>query len=158
MVWETLKDSLIFIDLDAKTTNDVFETLGGALTEQGYGKESYVQALKDREKDYPTALDVNGFGIAIPHTAVDHVNKEGTCIAILKDTVRFVEMGSDDDPVDVKAVFMLCVKDPSAHMDFLQRLIGILQDNNVLEALKATGSPEEVIEVIKAKEAELDAA
>lgn len=158
MVWETLKDSLIFIDLDAKTTDDVFETLGGALTEQGYGKESYVQALKDREKDYPTALDVNGFGIAIPHTAVDHVNKEGTCIAILKDTVRFVEMGSDDDPVDVKAVFMLCVKDPSAHMDFLQRLIGILQDNNVLEALKATGSPEEVIEVIKAKEAELDAA
>lgn len=158
MVWETLKDSLIFIDLDAKTTDDVFETLGGALTEQGYGKDSYVQALKDREKDYPTALDVNGFGIAIPHTAVDHVNKEGTCIAILKDTVRFVEMGSDDDPVDVKAIFMLCVKDPASHMDFLQRLIGILQDNNVLEALKATGSPEEVIEVIKAKETELDAA
>lgn len=158
MVWEDLKESLIFIDLEAKTTDEVFETLGGALTEQGYGKDSYVQALKDREKDYPTALDVNGFGIAIPHTAVDHVNKEGTCIGILKDTVRFVEMGSDDDPVDVKAVFMLSVKDPSAHMDYLQRLIGILQDNAVLDALKEAKEADDIIRIIKAKEAELDAA
>ena len=101
MVWEELRGDLIFPDVAAKTTDDVFDQLGGALTKAGFGKESYVQALKNREEEYPTGLNVNGVGVAIPHTPVEHVNDTAICIGVLRDPVTFREMGTDD-PVPVK--------------------------------------------------------
>ena len=53
MVWEKLKEELIIPGLEAKSSDDIFEALGGKLVKQGYCKESYVQALKDREAEYP---------------------------------------------------------------------------------------------------------
>ena len=46
MVWEKLKEELIIPGLEAKSSDDIFEALGGKLVKQGYCKESYVQALK----------------------------------------------------------------------------------------------------------------
>ena len=46
MVWEKLKEELIISGLEAKSSDDIFEALGGKLVKQGYCKESYVQALK----------------------------------------------------------------------------------------------------------------
>ena len=49
MIWEELKTKLIFIDLDAKDTKEVFEQVGGAFIKEGYAKETYIQGLIDRE-------------------------------------------------------------------------------------------------------------
>lgn len=156
MVWEELKEDLIFTDVEAENTDDIFEKLGGALTQKGYTKDSYVQALKDREAEYPTGLNIDGFGVAIPHTPVEHVNKAATCIGILKKPVEFVEMGTDDDKVDVKLVFMLAVVDPSAHIDQLQRIVTIIQDKEVMKQLAKAKDPREIIGIIHMKEDQLD--
>ena len=42
MIWEELKESLIFIDLQVDTYEDVFEKMGGELIRQGYAKDSGV--------------------------------------------------------------------------------------------------------------------
>ena len=57
MVWEKLKEELIIPGLEAKSSDDIFEALGGKLVKQGYCKESYVQALKDREAEFPTGIN-----------------------------------------------------------------------------------------------------
>lgn len=159
MVWEELSDSLIFTNLPAKTDTDVFKALGGELTRQGYAKESYVEGLRAREDEYPTGLDVNGIGVAIPHTDVSHTNKTAIALATLENPVTFHEMGGDEeDTVDVSIVFMLCVYDPKGHIDELQRVINIIQDKSVLERLQAAKSKDEIIAIIKAKEEQLDAA
>lgn len=157
MVWEELQKNLIFTDVQAESTDDVFDQLGGALTKAGYGKDGYVQGLKDREKEYPTGLNIDGLGVAIPHTPVDFVNKSATCIGILRKPVEFVEMGTDDDKVQVKIVFMLCVSDPNAHLEQLQRIIAIIQDKAVMQKLTEVKDPETIISIIKAKEAVIDA-
>lgn len=156
MVWEELKEDLIFTDVEAETTDDIFRQLGGALTEKGYTKDSYVQALIDREEEYPTGLNIDGIGVAIPHTPIEHVNKAATCIGILKKPVEFIEMGSDDDKVDVQLVFMLAVVDPSAHIDQLQRIVTIIQDKNVLKQLSETSNPRDIIGIIHMKEDAID--
>lgn len=156
MVWEELRKDLIFTDVEAKNTDDVFDQMGGALTKAGFGKEGYVQGLKDREAEYPTGLNIDGLGVAIPHTPVDYVNASATSIGILKNPVEFVEMGTDDDRVQVKIVFMLCVSDPNAHLEQLQRIIGIIQDKTVMQKLTEVKDPEEIIEIIKKKEEELE--
>ena len=54
MIWEDLNENLIVPDLEAKSSDEVFEKLGGLFIAEGYCRDTYVDALKDREKDFPT--------------------------------------------------------------------------------------------------------
>ena len=152
MIWQQLNPALIFPETDAADSEDALRQLGSAVTREGYAKESYVQALLERERDYPTGLDVNGYGVAIPHTSVDHVNRPGIAIAVLNRPVTFIQMGTDDETVGVRILFMLAVVDPDKHIDELQRILEIIQDTGVLEALLAARDPETIINLIKEKE------
>ena len=152
MIWEELDKSVIVPDLEAETWEDVMKSLGQKLINEGYTKESYIDALLTREKDFPTGLDIEGLGVAIPHTDVSHVNKAGIAIGVLKKPVTFIQMGSDDEEIGVKLVFMLAVTDPNAHIDELQRIIEIIQDKDVLEKLFTVTDKDTIIEVIKEKE------
>ncbi len=151
MVWEKLKPELIIPGLEAESSDDIFEALGGELVKQGYCKESYVQALKDREAEFPTGINTGERGVAIPHTDVSHVLKKGIAIATLKQPVSFMEMGTDDEYVKAQVVFMLAV-DEKGHLELLQAILGILQDQDVLKKLAQAKDAEEVIEIIKEKE------
>lgn len=151
MVWEKLKAELIIPGLQADSSDDIFEALGGELVKQGYCKESYVQALKNREAEFPTGINTGEKGVAIPHTDVSHVNKKGIAIATIKNPVSFMEMGTDDEYVNVQVVFMLAV-DEKGHLELLQAILGILQDQEVLNRLIEAKNAEEIIEIIKNKE------
>lgn len=152
MVWEELKEPLIKIGLEAETFEDVMRQLGTIMIKKGYAKETYVDALIAREKDFPTGLDINGIGVAIPHTDVTHVNKEAIGIAVLKKPVTFLQMGTDDEEVGVQIVFMLTVVNPNAHMEQLQRIIQVIQDTEVLKQLLNTENEKQIIEIIREKE------
>lgn len=152
MIWEELDKSVIVPDLEAETWEDVMKNLGQKLIDAGYTKDSYIDALIAREKDFPTGLDIDGLGVAIPHTDVSHVNKAGIAIGVLKEPVTFIQMGTDDEEVRVKLIFMLAVTDPNAHIDELQKIIEIIQDKKVLEKLFTVTDKETIIEVIKEKE------
>ena len=80
-----------------------------------------MQALKDREAEFPTGINTGEKGVAIPHTDVSHVNKKGIAIATLKQPVEFVEMGTDDEYVNAQVVFMLAV-DEKGHLELLQAI------------------------------------
>ena len=151
MVWEKLKKELIIPGLEAKNSDEIFEALGGELVKQGYCKESYVQALKDREAEFPTGINMGDKGVAIPHTDVIHVNKKGIAIATLKEPVSFIEMGTDDEYVKAQVIFMLAV-DEKGHLELLQAILGILQDQETLTKLTEAKDAEEIIEIIKEKE------
>lgn len=155
MIWEGLEESLIEIGMEAASSQDVFRQLGGALIREGYAKASYVGALGEREADYPTGLDIDGIGVAIPHTDVRHVVKAGIGIAVLKDPVTFIQMATEDEEVAVKLVFMLSVVDPEAHLEELKQILAIIQDKAVLEKLIAVREKKEIIEIIKEKESTL---
>lgn len=152
MIWEELDSKLIFSNVEAHKSDDIFEQVGGAFIEGGYCKPTYVDALKTREADFPTGLDIGGLGIAIPHTDVSHVNKSGIAIARLSEPVEFIQMGTDDEPVDVQLIFMLSVKEPQTHIGKLQRIIEIIQDKTVLENLLSTSQTDKVIDIIRSKE------
>ena len=155
MIWENLNESILFTSLKAKTSDEVMAIIGKALIDEGYVKENYIDALIKREKEYPTGLDINGFGVAIPHTSVEYVKKATVAIAILEEPVKFVQMGTDDEVTNVKVVFMLVVVDPNKHMENLQRVIQIIQDQDILKLLGQSKSKQEIIDVVKKKELSL---
>lgn len=152
MIWEELKPTLIFTHIEAETEKDIFHVLGSALVDAGYAKTSYVQALAQREQEYPTGLNMGSFGIAIPHTEAGHVNQPAIALATLKHPVRFIEMGSIDTPVDVRIVCMLAIAEPHAHIEQLQAIITILQDQELLSRIYGETDPQEIIDLVRVKE------
>ena len=136
----------------ANNSEEAIALCGEALHEAGVVGEDFATACVEREKNFPTGLDIDGMGVAIPHTDVSHVNRPAIAIAVLKNPVTFIQMGTDDEEVGVKLVFMLAVTDPSAHIDELQRIIEIIQDKAVLEKLFETTDKEKIIEIIREKE------
>lgn len=151
MVWENLREDLIQIQMVAETSADVFRQLGRPLMEKGYCKATYVDALIEREKEYPTGLAIGSYGVAIPHTDKTHVINGTIAIATLKNPVTFIEMGADE-AVPVKVVFMLAVDGKQDHIDLLQAVLAVFQDVNVLERLMEAKEAKEIIEIIKNKE------
>ena len=155
VLWEDLNENLIVPDLEAENSEEVFEKLGGLFIAEGYCRDTYVDALKEREKDFPTGINMGTIGIAIPHTDKQHVIKGGVAIGVLKKPVHFFQMGTTDEPVEAKLVFMLAVEDPKEHLVFLQRILAVLQDQAVLARIMETRNKKEIIEIIKEKESNL---
>ena len=155
MIWEDLNENLIMPDLKAGSSDEVFQQLGGLLVSEVYCKSSYVQALTEREKDFPTGINMGNIGIAIPHTDKEHVIKGAVAIGVLKEPVHFYQMGTNDENVEAKLIFMLAVKDPKEHLVFLQRILMVLQDQEVLKQLIETKNKQEIINIIKEKEEQL---
>ena len=102
--------------------------------------------------EFPTGIDIDGVGVAMPHTDVSHVNRAGIGIATLKKPVAFVHMATDDTPVPVRVVFMLAVDDPQKHLEKIQDILAVIQDKKTLEIIMTAERPEDVINIIKEKE------
>lgn len=155
MIWEDLKEELVLTGLNAESSGEVFEQLGKTLIKEGYCKDSYIDALKMREKDFPTGVNMGGVGIAIPHTDKSHVHRGAVAIGILRKPVKFYQMGTTDEIVMARLVFMLAVDDPEEHLVFLQKILRILQDSDTLKELSECTEKQDVIRIIKEKEQSL---
>lgn len=152
MIWNELDSRLITTGLDVKSKDGIMEAMGGRFVELGYCRPSYIQALKDREAEFPTGIDIDGVGVAMPHTDVSHVNRAGIGIATLNEPVTFIHMATDDMPVPVKVVFMLAVDDPGRHLEKIQDILAVIQDREALEKIMSAKGTEEIVGIIKEKE------
>lgn len=157
MIWENLKDTLVKTDMKAESEQEVFEQLGGVLVQEGYCKESYVEALNEREKVYPTGVMAGDIGVAISHTDPCYVETTGIAIAVLKEPVSFFHMGTnpkENVKVPVKFVMMLAIAGKQ-HLEVLQKAILLIQDAEVLRKLVEAKNPKEIIQIIQNKEESL---
>lgn len=143
-----LRQDLVVRDLEASSDQGAIEKLATFLHDKGLVKESYINAIMEREKVFSTGLPTGSIGVAIPHTDVEHVNEAAVAIGILKDPVPFTVMASDDDKVDVKIMFMLAVKEPHAQIELLQTLMGVLADPELLQSISEATSNREVYDAI----------
>lgn len=118
-----------------KTDLEVLDYLSNLLLEKGIVKETFNEAIKVREKSFSTGLLVNDIGFAIPHTDVEHVNESQIAILTLNEPVSFKQMGDDSVNVPVRVVFMLALKEAKAHLNMLQKLIELMQDEKVIHQI-----------------------
>lgn len=146
---KTLLDELYFdedlvkVDLHAVDRNDALIQLATLLEQKGVVQDTFAAAMIDREDTYPTGLMCEVLGVAIPHTDAEHVHKQAVAIAILKEPVQFIQMGTEEDRVDVKIIFMLAIKEPHKQIDLLQALMFAFMESENLKALSNCKTPQE---------------
>lgn len=141
-------EELVFPGLTASNYEEVIKLVGSKMCAKGFVKDSYVDAVLEREKVFPTGLQIGDFGIAIPHTDSKHVEKSMVGIATLKDAVIFQSMVDPSTEVAAKLVFLLAVKDPDGQMEMLKQLMSIFQNIILLEALWQESSPQKMAELL----------
>ena len=152
MFWEKIKKQCIFVDMEAESSDEIFEKMGGALIQSGNCRSSYIEALKEREKIFPTGVMVKDTGVAIPHTDPEHVLDSSIAIGVLKKPVDFFHMGTNPKEgakVPVTFVIMLAIAGKQ-HLEMLQKAIQLIQD--VLHGLIQARDAEHIIQIIKNKE------
>ena len=118
---------LIAVDVQAETSEEAIRKVGQIFLDNGFVKDTYIDAVVAREKVYPTGLQLADMGVAMPHTDPPHVYKSGVCVAKLAKPVTFIHMGTEDQPVEAEMLFMMAITDPSQHLETLSKVMNVFQ-------------------------------
>ena len=140
---------LIFFDVEADSNLDAIEKVATKLYEQGIVKESYIDAIQEREKVFATGLPVENFAVAVPHTDVVHVNQQAICVATLKNPVTFNVMAGAGEECEVSVLFMLALLEPHQQLAMLQTVISLIQQEEKLKAIYESHDKDLILKIVK---------
>ena len=143
-----VKQELISISDAEMQKENIIEYLGNILLENNYIKKEYINDVIEREKKFPTGIQLKNMGIAIPHAYPVNVLKNGIAVLKLRDKAIFESMENSDEEVDVSMIFMLALKDSDDHIKMLQNLFIMFQQENVMEDLIKADSVDKIEAII----------
>ena len=147
------KEDLIFFE-SATTCDELFEQVGSKLAEKGIVKPSFVEAIKERERNYPTGLDLSVVGenvpsVAIPHTETEHCNENHIVVVKLNNGVAFKNMIAPDKTVDVRFAFFIINSQKTAQTNILSNLMEFFTKGNNMSILNRLETAEEIYQFIQ---------
>ncbi len=138
---EILARDGIQLNLQPVSKEEAIQAAGELLTKLGYVDASYIDAMQEREKLVTTYM---GLGVAIPHgtsQAKGTVKKTGIVVMQYPQGVSFGEEKA-------QLVFGIAgVGDE--HLELLEKICGMLEDEEVLEEFKKTSDVDWVLEKLK---------
>jgi len=135
--------NVVLAHLDVSDAEDVLRSLAGRLLDAGAVTVDFPEALRARERTYPTGLPTP-IPTAIPHADPEHVVVPGLALATLARPVPFGEMGVREGSVQVRLVAMPLLTDAREHLAALQRLMGLLSDEAAVQDLLDAPDDEEL--------------
>lgn len=145
-------ESIILLDVEGNTKEEVLSVMAENLEARGLVKETFKDAVIARELEYATGLPTMGVSVAIPHTDPEHVNEKTISVAVLKEPVEFGVMGGDSsETTSVKLVFMMAMDEADSQLGLLQRLMQIFQDEKTLLFLANEKDKKKIIELLANK-------
>lgn len=145
----TLRESMI-LRFDQKMTNTgVLSAMCDNLCKEGIVKDSYKAAILEREASYPTGLNCGGINIAIPHADIVHVNEAAISVAILKEPASFKAMDEPDGDVPISIVIMLALTEAHGHIEMLQKIVGLIQNQAELQKMIDSDDNKAVMELME---------
>lgn len=144
-----LDTNLFFRNKEFNSSEEVETFIADQLKKNGYVKDGYKEALLDREKEYPTGLPSDEPRVAIPHANADLVNKTTIVVITLKDPVIFKNMGDVTEDLKIKIVIGLVIAEPHSQVKVLQRIMGIVEDEDLRQKIVNADSNEKLMNLMK---------
>ena len=139
--------------LEADNQEQLFDQVATLLEEKKVVTDTYRSALIEREKLFPTGLNINFLGnnlpnVAIPHTLVDHSLDKKIVVVRLVKPVTFYNMISPNKEVIVSWVFFIINNSNSSQINILSQLMDFFTGNGHLEDLSKLTTPEGIYKYI----------
>lgn len=153
-VHDIMRQELMILDLKASTKEAAIDEMIERLvsTEAIEDAESFKKDILAREEMMSTGL---GNEIAMPHAKNETVKKTSVVFAKSKTGIDYDSL----DGEDAKLFFMIAAEGGSAdtHIEVLAALSKLLMDEDFIEALKGTTSPDQVSSILRLAEKTQDA-
>ena len=139
--------------LEADNQEQLFDQVATLLEEKKVVTDTYRSALIEREKMFPTGLDMEFLGkdlpnVAIPHTDTIHNLTENVVVVRLAKPVTFHNMIAPDKEVEVSLLFFIINNSSSRQTNILAQLMDFFTGNGHLEALSKITEPEALFQYI----------
>ena len=139
--------------LEADNQEQLFDQVATLLEDKKVVTDTYRSALIEREKIFPTGLDMEFLGkdlpnVAIPHTDTIHNLTENVVVVRLAKPVTFHNMIAPDKEVEVSLLFFIINNSNSSQTNILAQLMDFFTGNGHLEALSKITEPEALFQYI----------
>ena len=139
--------------LEEDNQEQLFDQVATLLEEKKVVTDTYRSALIEREKMFPTGLDMEFLGkdlpnVAIPHTDTIHNLTENVVVVRLAKPVTFHNMIAPDKEVEVSLLFFIINNSSSSQTNILAQLMDFFTGNGHLEALSKLTDPEALYQYI----------
>ena len=139
--------------LEADNQEQLFDQVATLLEDKKVVTDTYRSALIEREKIFPTGLDMEFLGkdlpnVAIPHTDTIHNLTENVVVVRLAKPVTFHNMIAPDKEVEVSLLFFIINNSSSSQTNILAQLMDFFTGNGHLEALSKITEPEALFQYI----------
>ena len=146
------RKDLVFC-LEADNQEQLFDQVATLLEKKKVVTDTYRSALIEREKMFPTGLDMEFLGkdlpnVAIPHTDTIHNLTENVVVVRLAKPVTFHNMIAPDKEVEVSLLFFIINNSSSSQTNILAQLMDFFTGNGHLEALSKITEPEALFQYI----------
>ena len=134
-------ENVFVIEGEAENKEEALMLTYQKLYREGCVEKSFYEGCVQREKKFPTGLDTE-IPVAIPHTDSIHVKSPAVCVLKLKKPVVFSLMEDDSRQIKVDFVFNMALKSNDDQLDMLNKIIGTVQNGELLQRSKAMSCEE----------------
>lgn len=142
-----IDEEIIILNLKAADSAGVITQMGERVLKAGLVCENFTEAVIKREQKYPTALPTK-IPVALCHTDAEYLLGSFIGVATLAEPVPFREMGKPEYTQPVEIVFLLGIAVKWEHMDVLKSVLKLIQDETVLQAIRAAGDAAEIKKIV----------
>lgn len=144
MIEKLLNEEIVDVNIKADNWEEAVIEAGKLLLKSEKIEERYIEAMIKTVKEMGPYI-VMAPGIAMPHGRPDSgVLELGISVISLENGINFGS--SEFDPV--KLIFAICAKENKSHIELLQDLSYILDDDDLLEEVKKCTSKKDLIDTI----------
>ena len=143
-VSELLKNGELY-SVDCEDQKSLFSFLNGQLLGRGMVRETFYNALTEREKNFPTGIVDDPFNIALPHVDSEHVKTNALIVCRLKNEVMFHRMDKVVDTIPVKMVFLLLIQNEKMHVEALMNLTNLWTDQKFMNELLTLDKKDDLV-------------
>ena len=150
---DILSPESMIMELKAKNKEDAIKEMTDleVATDIVNDEDAFIKSIWDRENESTTGI---GGGIAMPHARNKSINKARVLFAKSKEGIDYNSL--DGQPVHLFFMITAPAGADNTHLQALAKLSGLLIDPDLVEALKNTKTPEEVIDLFEKAEAKKD--
>ena len=146
MLKELLITSNKQFTFNASSFDELVDQIAKVLSDE-YVKDSYAEAVKAREQEFPTGLKTQNLNIGIPHTDPDHILKPFVFFAKNESKIDIRQMG-DNEPMESEYFFFLGIKDSKSQVGLLSELMELFMNEDFVEKLTKAKDIEEIINAL----------
>lgn len=138
-----VEKNLVFYNQRFEDQNQLFDFMADELEKQNYVTEQFREAIKIREQNFPTGLQLQHLNVAIVHTDVEYSKTEKLVIIKLEKPITFRNIETLE-PLEVGFIIGLILQDSQNHLEVLRNISQFLQNEEVIQEIQETSSHTEL--------------